>query len=210
MSSCRDITITGVYDDDGNYINTSIELGDPILYGDGNANPLAFIDATDWTVNRYRIFGNAFVEIEPLPNLTIRTNLGTDILFRDETVFKERLSAAIYDPTSLTRGNSTDRTLIWNNTINYNFSLGASNAHSFNLLVGNEVLALAAHHDDRRLGQQLIVFAFHGSDAVLLLNGHERGLVAIGIDEAGVELVGLGPIGCEQVAQGQRQRVVAR
>jgi len=45
-----------IYDDNGNYIPTSSSLGDPTLYGDGNANPLAFVDATDWTVQRYRVF----------------------------------------------------------------------------------------------------------------------------------------------------------
>ncbi|MBK6478332.1 MAG: hypothetical protein IPF93_08580 [Saprospiraceae bacterium] len=42
------------------------ELGDPTLFGDGNANPLVFIDNTDWTIKRYRVFGNVFAEINPL------------------------------------------------------------------------------------------------------------------------------------------------
>ena len=129
-----------IYDQNGNYINTSASLGDPTLYGDGNANPLAFIDATDWTVQRYRFFGNVFAEYKILDNLTFRTNLGADILFQDETIFKERLSAAIYDPTSLNRGNVTDRTLIWNNTLDYTTSIGASNDHNISLLLGMEAI----------------------------------------------------------------------
>jgi TonB-linked SusC/RagA family outer membrane protein len=129
-----------IYDQNGNYINTSASLGDPTLYGDGNANPLAFIDATDWTVQRYRFFGNVFAEYKILDNLTFRTNLGADILFQDETIFKERLSAAIYDPTSLNRGNVTDRTLIWNNTLDYTTSIGASKDHNVSLLLGMEAI----------------------------------------------------------------------
>lgn len=129
-----------IYDQNGNYINTSASLGDPTLYGDGNANPLAFIDATDWTVQRYRFFGNVFAEYKILDNLTFRTNLGADILFQDETIFKERLSAAIYDPTSLNRGNVTDRTMIWNNTLDYTTSIGASNDHNISLLLGMEAI----------------------------------------------------------------------
>lgn len=129
-----------IYDQNGNYINTSASLGDPTLYGDGNANPLAFIDATDWTVQRYRFFGNVFAEYKILDNLTFRTNLGADILFQDETIFKERLSAAIYDPTSLNRGNVTDRTMIWNNTLDYTTSLGASNNHNISVLLGMEAI----------------------------------------------------------------------
>ncbi len=129
-----------IYDQNGNYINTSATLGDPTLYGDGNANPLAFIDATDWNVQRYRFFGNVFAEYNILDNLTFRTNLGADILFQDETIFKQRLSAAVYDPTSLSRGNVTDRTLIWNNTIDYSTSLGASKSHNVSLLLGMEAI----------------------------------------------------------------------
>ncbi|HSF88553.1 MAG TPA: SusC/RagA family TonB-linked outer membrane protein, partial [Saprospiraceae bacterium] len=123
-----------IYDQNGDYINTSATLGDPTLYGDGNANPLAFIDATNWTVQRYRFFGNVFAEYKFLHNLTFRTNLGADILFQDENIFKERLSAAIYDPTSLSRGNVTDRTMIWNNTLDYSTSIGASKSHNVSLL----------------------------------------------------------------------------
>ena len=129
-----------IYDADGNYINTSASLGDPTLYGDGNANPLAFIDATDWTVQRYRFFGNVFAEYKILDNLTFKTNLGADVLFQDETIFKERLSAAIYDPTSLSRGNVTDRTMIWNNTLDYTTSIGASKDHNVSLLLGMEAI----------------------------------------------------------------------
>jgi len=103
----------------GNYIKVSSELGEPTLYGDGNANPLAFIDATDWTINRHRIFGNVFAELSLLEGLKIRTNLGADFLFENEKRFKERLSQAIYNPTSLTEGRVFDQNLVWNNTIDF-------------------------------------------------------------------------------------------
>ena len=51
------------YKPDGSYYNVSSELGDPTLFGDGNANPLALIDATNWTIQRSRIFGNIFAEL---------------------------------------------------------------------------------------------------------------------------------------------------
>lgn len=127
---------------DGSYIPTSAFLSDPNLYGDGNANPLAFIDATDWTIQRYRLFGNLFAEYKFLDNLIFRTNVGTDFLFQDETVFKQRLSAAIYDPTSLSRGNVADRTLIWNNTLDYNVYLDNANRHhQVNVLIGMEAIS---------------------------------------------------------------------
>lgn len=129
-----------VYDDNGNIIKTSALLGDPSLYGDGNANPVAFINATDWNIQRYRLFGNVFAEYNLLDNLKIRTNLGTDLLFQSETIFKERLSVAIYDPTSLSRGNVTDRNLVWNNTIDYVEAFGAEDQHNLSLLLGMEAI----------------------------------------------------------------------
>lgn len=129
-----------VYNNEGSYVPTSAFLGDPTLYGDGNANPLAFIDATNWNIQRYRLFGNVFAEYKLLDNLAIRTNLGGDFLFHNETIFKERLSVAIYDPTSLSRGNVNDRTLVWNNTLDYRAVIGEKGNHRLNLLVGMEAI----------------------------------------------------------------------
>ena len=126
-----------VYDDQGELIPTSSGLGDPVLYGDGNANPLAFINATHWNVQRYRIFGNIFAELNILKDLTFKTTLGLDLLFRRESIFKERLSAAIYDPTSLSEGTVTDRNLVWNNTFDYTHTFGY---HRLSALVGTEVI----------------------------------------------------------------------
>jgi TonB-linked SusC/RagA family outer membrane protein len=129
-----------IRDANGNIINTSASLGDPTLFGDGNANPIAFINATNWNIQRYRFFGNVFLEYAILDNLNFRTNLGADLLFNNETIFKERLSVAIYDPTSLTRGTSTDRNLIWNNTLDYNTTFGSTDDHGISLLIGTEAI----------------------------------------------------------------------
>ncbi len=127
-------------DNNGNLIPTSAALGDPALYGDGNANPVAFINATNWNIQRYRLFGNVFAEYNILDNLKFRTNLGADLFFQSETIFKERLSVAIYDPTSLSRGNVTDRNLIWNNTLDYNTTLDAQDNHHLGILLGMEAI----------------------------------------------------------------------
>ena len=49
--------------------------------GDGNANPLALIDATDWTIQRSRFFGSVFAELSVCEGLKARTTLGGDFLF---------------------------------------------------------------------------------------------------------------------------------
>lgn len=129
-----------IRDNSGNIIPTSAALGDPTLYGDGNANPLAFINATNWNIQRYRLFGNVFFEYDILDNLKFRTNLGADVGFQSETIFKERLSVAIYDPTSLSRGNTTERNLIWNNTLDFNTTLDVNDYHRFSILLGMEAI----------------------------------------------------------------------
>jgi len=122
---------------DGRYYNVTSELGDPTLYGDGNANPIVFINNTDWTIKRYRIFGNVFAEYAPINGLKLRTSLGGDFLFQDEKLFKIRLSDAIYNPTSLNEGRVFDQTLIWNNTVDYSKTLGK---HRFSALIGTEAI----------------------------------------------------------------------
>lgn len=129
--------------DNGQYINTSTELGDPMLFGDGNANPLAFIDATDWNQQRYRIFGNVYVDWEILKGLSFRTNLGGDFFFQNEKLFKERLSAAIYDPSSLSEGRVFEQNLIWNNLLNYNQTFGK---HRVSGLLGMEAIQNKANY----------------------------------------------------------------
>jgi TonB-dependent starch-binding outer membrane protein SusC len=126
--------------DDGSFVTTSAFLGDPILYGDGNANPSAFIEATDWNIKRYRIFGNVFAEFKIFKDLKFRTNLGMDLVFRQEKIFKSRLSAAIYDPTSLSEGTVIDRNLVWNNMFDYNKTFGDQDAHNLSVFVGMEVI----------------------------------------------------------------------
>ena len=122
---------------DGTYYKTSSELGDPTLYGDGNANPLAFNEATDWNIKRYRVFGNVFAELQPLKNLHFRTNLGGDFLFTNEKLFKERLSPAIYSPTSLNESRVFEQNLVWNNSLDYNLKTGQ---HKASILLGMEAI----------------------------------------------------------------------
>lgn len=122
---------------DGRYINVTSELGEPTLFGDGNANPVVFIENTDWTIKRYRVFGNVFAEFDPLDGLKLRTSLGGDFLFEREKLFKQRLSDAIYNPTSLNEGRVFNQTLIWNNTADFTRTIGR---HRVSALLGMEAI----------------------------------------------------------------------
>ncbi|MFN0035282.1 MAG: SusC/RagA family TonB-linked outer membrane protein [Saprospiraceae bacterium] len=122
---------------DGSYINVSSLLGEPTLFGDGNANPLAFIDATDWHIKRFRVFGSVFAELSIFDGLKLCSTLGGDFLFENEKRFKERLSAAIYSPTSLTEGRVFDQNLVWNNILDFQRSFGK---HRLSGLLGMEAI----------------------------------------------------------------------
>jgi len=122
---------------DGRYINVTSELGEPTLFGDGNANPLVFIENTDWTIKRYRVFGNVFAELNPFDGLKLRTSLGGDFLFEREKLFKLRLSDAIYNPTSLNEGRVFNQTLIWNNTADFTKTMGKNR---ISVLLGMEAI----------------------------------------------------------------------
>lgn len=122
---------------DGSYYNVSSELGDPTLFGDGNANPLVFVENTDWTIKRYRMFGNVYAELSILDGLKLRSTLGGDFQFQNEKLFKKRLSAAIYDPTSLNEGRVFDQTMVWNNTLDFQRKFGN---HRISALAGMEAI----------------------------------------------------------------------
>lgn len=123
---------------DGSYVNVSAELGDPVLYGDGNANPLVFVENTDWTIKRYRFFGNVFAELELLEGVKLRTTLGGDLQFDREKLFKKQLSPAIYAPTSLNEGRVFNQTMIWNNTLDVQRTLPGG--HRISALAGMEAI----------------------------------------------------------------------
>ncbi|MFN0176090.1 MAG: SusC/RagA family TonB-linked outer membrane protein [Saprospiraceae bacterium] len=122
---------------DGSYVNVSSLLGDPTLYGDGNANPLVFINNTDWKIKRYRVFGNVFAELKLFKGLNLRTTLGGDFQFEREKLFKERLSEAVYNPTSLNEGRVFNQTLVWNNTADFQRTFGN---HRISALLGMEAI----------------------------------------------------------------------
>lgn len=122
---------------DGSYINVTSELGEPNLFGDGNPNPVVFINNTDWHIKRYRMFGNVFAEFKLMEGLKLRTTLGGDMQFEQEKLFKEYLSPAIYDPTSLNEGRVFNQTLVWNNTADFQRTFGN---HRVTALVGMEAI----------------------------------------------------------------------
>ncbi|PKP40291.1 MAG: SusC/RagA family TonB-linked outer membrane protein [Bacteroidetes bacterium HGW-Bacteroidetes-13] len=125
--------IIPVYDVGGNF------AGSGVGGGIGNSrNPIAVAfrnkDNHDLT---FRAFGNAFLEIEPIKNLKLRTNIGIDLnSFNSSnfTPFGPEGETAVVN--SLTEFNLFERVFTWYNTASYKYVLNEK--HVFEGLVGTE------------------------------------------------------------------------
>ncbi len=121
-----------VYDVYGGYAGPTSGLGD-------KPNPVRLLDQMkDNRSQNWRIFGNLYLEFEPVANLIFKTNLGLN--YRDgffssfEPKWQEGQSR-IVDKNSLTVRGEYRKEWIWSNTASYR--LETAN-HSFNVLAGME------------------------------------------------------------------------
>jgi TonB-linked SusC/RagA family outer membrane protein len=125
--------IIPVYDVAGNFAGT--RGGDL----DNANNPLALLyRGKDNVQKEVRLFGNAYAEVDILPNLTARTSFGIDYnLFnlRNYT-FRDIESAEAVGSNSLQTRNNYEWTWTWYNTLTYNWNLG--DRHRFNVIAGTE------------------------------------------------------------------------
>lgn len=121
-----------VYDENGGYAGGYVDiLGDKpnlIRLTDNEAN------------NRHRnwrLFGNAYIEIEPLDKLIFKSNFGINYLDGFNSVFtpKWQEGSRIVDTNELDVTHNYSLQWIWSNTLNYSFNV---NKHSFNALLGME------------------------------------------------------------------------
>jgi TonB-linked SusC/RagA family outer membrane protein len=123
-----------VYAKDGTY-GGAIGSG----YSDRN-NPLHMQDINKWdNTNRQTLFGNVFMEIEPVKNLFFKTSVGADnanYLFKNiEQSFEEGSFGRTNN--SLTLDQNKFLSLTWSNTARYNLDLGENH---FKFLVGVEAI----------------------------------------------------------------------
>ncbi|WP_254560343.1 SusC/RagA family TonB-linked outer membrane protein [Dyadobacter diqingensis] len=108
-------------------------------YSDRN-NPLHMQDINKWdNTQRLTLFGNVFVEIQPLKNFFLKTSLGADnanYRFKNiEQAFEEGSFGRTSN--SLTLDENRYLSLTWSNTARYNLDLGD---HHLKFLVGVEAI----------------------------------------------------------------------
>ncbi|GAB3896124.1 SusC/RagA family TonB-linked outer membrane protein [Spirosoma agri] len=127
--------IIPVYDVAGNFAGT--RGGDL----DNAFNPMADLYRNkDNKEIEVRLFGNAFAEVDILPNLTARTSFGIDYNnynYRNYSIRNIEASEA-RGSNSLTTNNNYGWTWTWYNTLTYNINLG--DRHRFNIIAGTEAI----------------------------------------------------------------------
>lgn len=125
--------IIPVYDVAGNFAGT--RGGDL----DNAFNPMADLYRNKDNVQKeIRLFGNAFAEVDILPNLTARTSFGIDynlFNYRNYSIRNIEASEA-RGSNSLQTSNNYEWTWTWYNTLTYNVNLG--DRHRFNIIAGTE------------------------------------------------------------------------
>ena len=125
--------IIPVYDVAGNFAGT--RGGDL----DNANNPVALLYRNkDNTQKEVRLFGNAFAEVDILPNLTARTSFGIDYNLYNyrNYIIRDIESAEARGSNQLTTNNNYEFTWTWYNTLTYNAHIG--DLHRFNVIVGTE------------------------------------------------------------------------
>ncbi|MDD4971295.1 MAG: TonB-dependent receptor [Paludibacter sp.] len=124
-----------VYDINGGYAGPTQGLGD-------KPNPVRLLDQQKNNRDEsWRIFGNAYLEIEPVKNLVFRSNFGLNYRTEFLSAFQPKWSEGdrVVNKNSLTTSNNYSREWIWSNTLAYNLKL---NNHSFNIMLGQEAKEL--------------------------------------------------------------------
>lgn len=126
--------IVPVYEEDG------VTFSGPVGSMSDRQNPLReAYHNRDNSLNYWRMFGNAYVDIKPFKGFTFRSNFGIDyyssfINAMTHTYHSDRVSNNIAK-TTLSHNNEVNWT--WSNTINYNFKI--ADQHTFNVLLGAEL-----------------------------------------------------------------------
>lgn len=126
--------IIPVYDIYGGYAGPTQGLGD-------KPNPVRLLDQQkDNRLSQWRIFGNMYIEVEPIKNLTLRSNFGLNYRNGFSSSFDPKWSEGdrTVDKNSLYTKSDYNSEWIWSNTAAYNFNI---EAHSISTLLGTEAKA---------------------------------------------------------------------
>lgn len=113
-----------IYDENGGYAGGYTDILND------SPNPVRLQNNQANNKHQYwRIFGNAYVELQPIKNLILKSTFGVNFLTEDHKEFIPKWREASRNVTTneLNQSHSTQFDWVWTNTANYSFSLGDHN-----------------------------------------------------------------------------------
>ncbi|QDK81554.1 TonB-dependent receptor [Spirosoma sp. KCTC 42546] len=125
-----------VYDQNGDYADLPQF---PAFFGDGY-NPVGLAQKQDNKEQQYRVFGDIFGEWQILKGLRFRTDAGLDLNIVNRKTYNENWGTnnRINSPSTLVNRFSPASTITWNNTLNYDITIGEN--HQITALAGTEAI----------------------------------------------------------------------
>jgi len=154
---------TQVLNQNGQYVDLP---NHPEFFGDG-LNPVGYADNFNRNFNTYSLLGDVYLEINPIKNLKIRSDFGTNFLITDYKQFFATWGVDRFfnSPNSLAQSNTNQFDYNWTNTATYNLTLAEK--HVFTFLAGTELVK----SNTQTLGASRTVYADQGSTFQYLDNG---------------------------------------
>ncbi|WP_053972194.1 TonB-dependent receptor [Mangrovimonas sp. ST2L15] len=134
-----------MYDTDGNYYNTNGQ-SDPWL--NGVSNPYANMVYNNQNENDgQKLIGNVYFNFELLKGLNFRTSLGLDYYANQGHSFTPIYELSTYNFSDYRRVSqymNKGKTLIWDNTLTYDFDLAED--HNFSVMAGTSAFNYEGHY----------------------------------------------------------------
>jgi TonB-dependent starch-binding outer membrane protein SusC len=163
-----------VYDADGNFWNNKDSRWNP-----GEASPAAqMVYNNQNRTNRQKVLGNVYLEVEPIRNLKLRSQLGIEFNADQSHSFTPVYELSIYarnDTTTVSQSMGRSRTLIWDNLASYALTAGD---HNVDLMIGTSV------YDGRSVGM-------YGSNYNLAFNDLEHAWLTNSLNKSNAARMGI-------------------
>ena len=103
-----------------NYVTGEEEL----KYGSGQWNPYVTQKNQSWRYKKYDALVNAYLEIDPIKNLSLRTTFSPDIQFVDYGMWADKYTKRMQGSTNMAWNQKTTTTnWVWDNLANYKFDV---------------------------------------------------------------------------------------
>jgi TonB-dependent starch-binding outer membrane protein SusC len=132
--------IISPYNNDGSYNLNGSAIGSSNITGISSLsyfNPVPALDLNYGNSENNHLQSNAYIQIKPINDITLRSLYGIDYLLVDNNIFQSPVAGDGYSSSGYTwSGAEKYKRWIWTNTAQFDHTFGQS--HNLSLLVGNE------------------------------------------------------------------------